>query len=147
MPLKGYPLQVDFTLARGDIDDNFTGTCGQNSFATSQLGLQPGFSMELNGQRSLSGCIQGNNGACVYTITLEEATPGNYYEGIYQYRLSIDGQGPSGGTSGSFYLAFTDQTRDVYKKSFFWRNRQTLTLDYNSDSPTIVKVQWSNTAI
>jgi UDP-2,3-diacylglucosamine pyrophosphatase LpxH len=144
VPKKGYPLQVNFTLGRGDIDDNFTGRCGQNSYATSPLGLQTGSSLKLNGSTSLQGCIQGNDSACVYTVTLEE---GSYEGGIYQYRLSIDGQGPSGFASGSFYLAFTDQTGDVYHKSFFWSKRQTLTLDYNSDSPTIVKVQWSNTAI
>jgi UDP-2,3-diacylglucosamine pyrophosphatase LpxH len=143
VPKKGYPLQVDFTLGRGDVDDNFTGRCGENSFATSPLGLRPGSSMKLNGSTSLQGCVQGNDRSCVYVISLEEGS----YEGIYRYRLSIDGQGPSGFGSGSFYLAFTDQTGDVYHKSFFWSKQQTLTLDYNSDSPTIVKVQWSNTAI
>jgi UDP-2,3-diacylglucosamine pyrophosphatase LpxH len=147
VPLKGYPLQVDFTLAPADTDPNFTGRCGENSSARSALGLQPGASMKLNGSTALNGCMQGNDRACIYGITLSEAAPGHYYLGIYRYRLSIDGQGPSGFSSGSFYLAFTDQTGDVYKKSFFWSKRQTLTLDYNSDSPTIVKVQWSNTAI
>ncbi len=144
VPLKGYPLQVDFTLGPGDIDPNFTGACGQNSFGTSALGLQPGCSMKLNGSTGLNGCIQGNDGACVYSINLEK---GSYIGGIYEYRLSIDGQGPKGFGSGSFYLAFTDQTGDVYRKSFFWSTRQTLTLDYNSESPTIVRAQWSNNAI
>lgn len=144
VPLKGYPLQADITLGPADIDPNFTGRCGQNSFATSALGLQPGRVMRLNGSEGLNGCIQGNDGACVYSIRLDK---GSYIGGIYTYRLSIDGQGPSGIASGWFYLAFTDQTGDLYRKSFYWSSRQTLTLDYNSESPTIVKAQWSNNAI
>jgi len=45
------------------------------------------------------------------------------------------------------YLAFTDRTGDTYRKSFFSSKRQTLTLDYNSDDPTIVRIQWSNKSI
>jgi UDP-2,3-diacylglucosamine pyrophosphatase LpxH len=143
VPKRGHPLEVHFTLTKADTSPNFTGKCGQNSFATSALGLQPGCSLELNGSTDLSGCIQANDGGCVYGVTLSKGS----YEGLYQYRLSIDGRGPKGLGSGSMYLAFTDQTGDVYKKSFFSSTRHTLTLDYNSDSPAIVKVQWSNTAI
>jgi hypothetical protein len=91
----------------------------------------------------LEGCIQANDGGCVYGVSLSSGS----FEGIYRYRLSIDGQGPSGLFSGSMYLAFTDRTGDVYRKSFFSHDRHTLTLDYNSRDPTIVRVQWSNTEI
>jgi UDP-2,3-diacylglucosamine hydrolase len=142
-PKKGYPLEVAFTLGRADITPGFTGTCGQNSDATSVLGLQPGRgSLELNGSTALQNCIQGNGGACVYSITLEE---GSYVGGIYSYRLFIDGQGPSG--AGTLFLAFTDQTGDVYHTYFYLSKRQTITKDYNSDAPAIIKVQWSNTYV
>ena len=144
MPAGGRPLQVEFTVTDADTSPNFTGSCGENSFATSSgLGLQVGNALVLNGSTALNGCIQANDGGCVYGITLASGS----FEGIYAYRLSIDGQGPSGLWSGSMYLAFTDRTGDTYRKSFFLSERQTLTLDYNSDDPTIVKIQWSNTAI
>lgn len=147
VPPHGYPLQIKFTLSPADIQ-TFSGRCGENSFATAALGLQPGGQVRLNGSTELQNCIRANNRACVYAISLIEAQRReDYFEGIYRYRLSIDGQGPSGFGSGSMYLAFTDRTGDVYKKSFFTSNRHTLTLDYNSDSPGIVKIQWSNTAI
>lgn len=146
VPLSGHPLQVLFTVSTADAaaaSPNFSGTCGQNSSAISVSGLQPGNALLLNNSTQLSGCIQANDGGCVYGITLELGL----FEGVYGYRLSIDGQGPSGIASGSMYLAFTDKTGDTYKKSFFASHRQTLTLDYNSQDPAITRIQWGNNAI
>jgi hypothetical protein len=144
VPAAGHPLQVDFTVTNADASPNFTGRCGENSSASaSGLGLQVGNALVLNGSTALNGCIRANAEACVYGITLSSGS----FEGIYGYRLSIDGRGPSGLGSGSMYLAFTDRTGDTYKMSFFLSKRQTLTKDYNSLDPTIVKIQWSNTSI
>ena len=144
VPAAGHPLQVDFTVTDADTSPDFTGRCGENSSAiASGLGLQVGNALVLNGSTALNGCIQANDGGCVYGISLSAGT----FEGIYGYRLSIDGQGPSGFWSGSMYLAFTDRTGDTYRKSFFSSKRQTLTLDYNSDDSTIVRIQWSNKSI
>jgi UDP-2,3-diacylglucosamine pyrophosphatase LpxH len=143
VPAGDHPLRVEFAVTSADASPNFSGRCGQNSFATSGLGLQVGSALVLNGSTVLNDCIQANDGGCVYGITLS----GGIFEGIYRYRLSIDGQGPSGLFSGSMYLAFTDRTGDVYRKSFFSSDRHVLTLDYNSRNPTIVRIQWSNTEI
>ena len=142
VPPKGHPLQAKFNLVAADVDASFSGVCGQNSFATSGIGLLPGATLKLNGATALQGCIQGNSGACVYSITLAE---GSFMGGVYQYRITIDGQGPKGLGSGSMYLRFTDRSGDVYTKSFYSSSRHTLTLDYNSDGPVIWKVEWSNT--
>jgi hypothetical protein len=142
VPKAGHPLEVEFTLLPADADPNFTGRCGQDSSAVSALGLQPGSPLKLNGSTDLHTCVQGVSGACVYSITL---TQGSYDAGLFAYRLSIDGQGPAG--AGTLYLAFTDQEGDVYHTYFWVRARQTITKDYNSKSPAIVRVQWSNSYV
>ena len=97
--------------------------------------------MRINGKTDLSGCIQANDGGCVYGISLRRS------EGIYRYTVTVDAQGPSGFFSGSMYLKFTDQTGDVYRLSVFRSDRDTHTVSYNSDKPAIVNIQWSNTFI
>src|SRR5688572_9520604 len=99
----------------------FTGNCGQNSSATSVTGLQNNQTVQLNGNTDLSSCIQANDGACVYGITLTGSP------GIYDYVLNVDAQGPSGFGSGSMYLAFTDETGDTYKLSIYSSTRSTHT--------------------
>jgi UDP-2,3-diacylglucosamine pyrophosphatase LpxH len=120
---------------------DFTAMSGENSSATSAAGLAPYERVRINGSTDLSSCIKANNGGCVYGISL------NTSSGMYGYTVTVDAQGPSGWLSGSMYLAFTDQTGDVYRLSIFRSDRTTHTVSYNSAKPAIVKIQWNNTSI
>jgi hypothetical protein len=117
---------------------DFASTCGENSSATSGSGLLPFGRVQINNSTDLSGCIKANDGGCVYGISLRRS------EGIYQYTVTVDAQGPSGILSGSMYLRFTDQTGDVYLLTIFSSDRKTHTVSYNSDKPAITKIEWSN---
>lgn len=119
----------------------FTGKCGENSSATSDKGLQPEEEVSLNGTTDLNTCIRGNDDACVYWINLTGSP------GIYDYVIHVDAQGPKGGTSGSFYLAFTDESKDTYYLSITSSHRSTHTVRFNSDQPAIQMIQWSNSPI
>jgi hypothetical protein len=119
----------------------FKGSCGNNSSATSDMGLQLNQQVDLNGNADLSSCVTANGEACVYGITLTGSP------GIYDYVVNVDAQGPSGFGSGSMYLAFTDETGDTYKLSVYSSTRSVHTVRYNSDKPAIFKIQWSNTSI
>lgn len=119
----------------------FEGQCGENSSAKSQYGLQVNQQVQLNGNSDLSSCVRANDGGCVYGITLTGSP------GIYDYVVNVDAQGPSGFGSGSMYLAFTDQSGDTYKLSIYSSYRSTHTVRYNSEAPSIMKFQWSNTSI
>src|SRR6266851_4660680 len=88
---------------------NFEGKAGENSSATSKAGLQVNQQVALNGNTDLSPSMVANDGGCVYGITLTGSP------GIYDYVVNVDAQGPKGFGSGSMYLAFTDETGDVYK--------------------------------
>lgn len=120
----------------------FTGSCGENSSASSGAGLQVNQQVELNGNTDLSSCVQANGGGCVYSVTLS-----NSPDPIYDYILNVDAQGPSGIFSGSMHLAFTDQTSDTYHLAVFSSERKMHTLQYNSKQPAIMSFQWSNTSI
>lgn len=119
----------------------FTGACGNNSSATSNQGLQNNSTVQLNGNTDLSGCITANGGACVYGITLTGSP------GTYDYVINVDAQGPSGFGSGSMYLYFTDETGDRYSLSIYSSTRSTHTVRYNSQKPSIFKIEWSNTSL
>jgi hypothetical protein len=95
----------------------FSGSCGNNSFATSDRGLQNNSAVQLNGNTDLSSCITANDGACVYGITLTGSP------GIYDYVLNVDAQGPSGFGSGSMYLYLTDGTGDRYSRSYLQQHK------------------------
>lgn len=119
---------------------DFSGNCGEASgsnpnSAQAASGMQPFQTATVNGS-PVSNCIVGNDGATVYGITLTTIA------GFYNYQIAVDGQGPSGAFSGSFYLAFTDQSGDTYYLSLFSSTREVHTVDYNSSLPNIVKIWW-----
>lgn len=141
VPSQGHPLFVQYEVSPSAMQGHFTGRCGQNSFATSVGGLQPGQRVVLNGSTDLSNCIVANNNAAVFSISL------NQVSGIYSYVVSVDAQGPEGVFSGSMYLYFTDQSGDRYLLTVFRHARAIHTVSYNSPAPAIVKIEWSNTAL
>lgn len=139
----GHPFFVRFTL--NDPTANFQGTCGEGGKGSpksvaSTAGLEPGGAVHINGKTDLSGCIQGNDGARVYGITLTRSS-GIY---VHQYVVNVDAQGPKGALSGSMYLAFRDREGDTYYLSIFDSARKGHTVGYNSKNPAIVKIWWCN---
>jgi len=141
VPTQGHPLFVRYEVTPAAMQGHFTGQCGQNSYATSAAGLQPGQSVVLNGSSDLSHCVVANNNAAVFGISL------NQISGVYSYQVTVDAQGPEGAFSGSMYLYFTDQTGDRYLLTVFRHARDKHTVSYNSAAPAIVKIEWSNTAL
>lgn len=139
VPPTGHPLFVRFKVISGAEDGAFTGRCGQDSYATSVAGLQPGQYARLNGATDLSNCIVANNEAKVFSIRLDKAS------GPEEYRLTVDAAGPEGLFSGSMHLYFTDQSGDRYWLSVFDHTRKSHTLGYNSSAPAIMKLEWSDT--
>lgn len=99
-------------------------------------GLQPGQSMEIDGNIDLSPYMKFNGGGQVYHISLQQSP------GIYDYVVLVDAEGPHGAFSGGGHLAFTDLTGDTYHLYIYSSRRQTHTVRYNSDDPGIVKVAW-----
>ena len=137
---EGKTAAEDLDVARQAVDSNvreFTGTCGQNGFVTSPIGLQVNERVSIDGNTDLHLCMQGNSNACVYGITLSIA-PGP----LYKFVLNIDAQGPYGITSGTMDLHFIDQTGDTYDLSIFDSHRKMHTVSFNSDQPAIVKIAW-----
>lgn len=122
---------------------NFQGDCGECKdrgkyfTATSTGGMQPGQSATVNGN-SPQNCVIANDDAKVFGIQLLSNA------GFYKWQVRVDAQGPSGPFSGSMYLAFRDKTNDVYYLSIFASRRESHTVSYNSGSPDIVAVYWSN---
>lgn len=117
----------------------FSGTCGENSSATGSL--ESNQTVQLNGNTELDSCIRGNDDACVFGITLTGSP------GVYDYVLNVDARGPKGIGSGCFYLAVTDESPDTYHLEICSSTRSTHTVRYNSKSPAIKKIQWSNHSI
>jgi hypothetical protein len=116
----------------------FEGACGENSAALSERGLQPNEVVKLNGNTDLSTCVRGNDGACVYGITLTGSP------GYYDYVVNVDAQGPRGFGSGWLHLHFTDQTGDRYALAIYSSKRSMHTVRYDSERPAIVKIEWNN---
>jgi hypothetical protein len=120
---------------------NFQGQCGEckNGYfsATSAGGMQPGQSATVNGS-SPQNCVIANDDAKVFGIQLLSNA------GFYKWQVRVDAQGPSGPFSGSMYLAFRDQTNDVYYLSIYASRRESHTVSFNSDQPNIVAIYWSD---
>ncbi len=118
---------------------NFNGNCGEAPGNTpncaTSTGMQPHQSATVNGG-PVSNCVIGNDGAKIFEISLTTTT------GIYQYQVTVDGQGPSGIGSGYFYLAFTDESGDTYYLKLYSSTREQHIVDFNSDKPNIIKIWW-----
>jgi hypothetical protein len=94
--------------------------------------------VSINGSIDLSNVIVGNSGARVFWIKLERSPiPGVFY------RLSIDGQGPSGLGSGSMYIYIEDEGGFTDSKWFWSSEHHTLTIDYNGTKAGIKRISWS----
>jgi UDP-2,3-diacylglucosamine pyrophosphatase LpxH len=141
VPLAGHPLFIRYEVTPGAMQGQFSGQCGQNSSAVSAAGLQVGQAATLNGSADLSRCMIANDNGAVFGIQLQKV------EGLYQYQINVDAQGPKGLFSGSMYLYFTDQSGDRYLLTVLDSNRKIHTLQYNSQAPAIMKIEWSNTYI
>lgn len=122
---------------------NFTGQCGECSDrgsyfkATAAGGMQVGQSATVNGN-SPQNCVVANDGGAVFGIELLANA------GFYSYQVRVDAQGPSGPFSGSMYLAFEDETHDVYYLSIYSSRRESHTVSFNSSSPNIIAIYWSD---
>lgn len=120
---------------------NFQGDCGECTSGYYQAactgGMQVNQSATVNGN-SPQNCVVANNGATVYQIELVPVA------GIYDFQVRVDAQGPSGPFSGSMYLAFRDQTGDTYYLSIYSSTREWHEVSYNSSSPAITNIYWSD---
>lgn len=124
---------------------NFTGDCGESTsgyFSATCIpafpdGMAPGQSATVNEQLP-QYCVIANDGAKVFSITLQAIA------GFYNYQVQVVAQGPSGIGSGSMYLAFKDMTDDVYYLSIFSSRKELHTVSYNSGSPNIQTIYWSD---
>ena len=120
---------------------NFQGDCGEctsgHYSAACTGGMQVNQSATVNGN-SPQNCVVANDGATVFTIELVPVA------GIYDYQVRVEAKGPSGPFSGSMYLAFKDQTGDVYYLSVYSSKREWHEVSYNSDKPAITKIFWSD---
>ncbi|WP_063041985.1 hypothetical protein [Nocardia grenadensis] len=123
---------------------DFHGPCGESKdkhnpkVVTSQSHLQRDQEVRLNGNSNLSTCIVGNNNAKVYGISLTESASSVYY----RYTIYVDAEGPHGFGSGSLYLAFKDETDDVYYLSIFRSDRMRHSVSFDSDAPAIKEIYW-----
>jgi len=128
------------------LNADFMGTCGEGRVrgvpmvVTSAEGLQINGQVNISGSKDLSTCLVGNNGACVYRISLKKVDGTR----IYDYELNVDAKGPEGFGSGSLYLAFTDDSGDTYRLSIYSSTRSMHKLAYNSERPVIKKIAWSD---
>lgn len=120
---------------------NFDGQCGECTSgyytATCAGGMQPNQSATVNGN-SPQNCVVANDGGTVFAIELQAVA------GLYNYQIRVDAQGPSGIGSGSMYLAFEDQTGDVYYLSIYSSSREWHEVSYNSSQANIVAIYWSD---
>lgn len=122
---------------------NFSGDCGECSDrgkyhkATAAGGMQVGQSATVNGN-SPQNCVVANDKGTVFGIELLANA------GFYSYQVRVDAQGPSGAFSGSMYLAFEDATHDVYYLSVYSSRRESHTVSFNSSSPNIIAIYWSD---
>ncbi len=141
IPSKADKQKMGFgnlTTAKLATDVDFSGTAGENSSATSKIGLEVNEAVRINGHTDLSSTMMANDGGRVYGIWLSSSA------GIWDYVLNVDAQGPKGFGSGNMYLSFEDETKDVYCLRIFDSSRKRHTLSYSSKKPTITKIRWNN---
>lgn len=127
-------------VAPSNAASNFTSVdCGLDQGQAEGPPLMPGAGLlAINGNTNLSSCIVGKDGASVTQIYVVNLPRFSYY----QYQVNVYGQGPSGTGSGYFDLYFTDQTGDTYKLKLFRSELAWHYVQYNSDAPGIVQVNW-----
>ena len=122
---------------------NFSGECGECSKRGSYYsvscsgGMQPGQSAAVNGGPP-QNCVIANDGGTVFGIALARIA------GFYSYQVRVDAQGPKGAGSGYMWLAFEDMTGDVYYLKIFSSTREGHEVSYNSSSPAIKTIYWSD---
>lgn len=120
---------------------NFVGDRGEKTSGyntvTCDTGMQIGQSALVNSGPP-EDSIVANDGAAVYEITLQEIA------GIYDYQIRVKAKGPKGAFSGSMYLAFEDMTGDIYYLSIYSSSLEWHEVSFNSHSPEIVKIFWSD---
>lgn len=114
--------------------------CGKtNGFASgSPLRHGSGY-LGINGRDDLSSCVVGNYGGKVYTIYNAKNI-----SGAYDYIIWVDAQGPSGALSGNIWLTFGDESGDHYRLKIFDSKRDWHYVQYNSDKPGIVSLNWND---
>jgi hypothetical protein len=120
---------------------DYQGGCGENSSAGLVNSVNIPYTVAINGNVDLSGCVIANDNGKVFGITVTGSP------GIYDYVVNVDAQGPEGIGSGYMYLAFTDETDDTYELKIYSSYRSVHTVRYNSQSPIIKQIQWSNAPI
>ena len=136
------PVPGPGTTASLAAGSNFSSSdCGSINGSASGPPLRPGEGMlAINGNTDLSGCVVGNsnaNASQIYVIRQQ-----NYK--TYEYLIWIFAQGPEGAGSGNMWLQFEDETRDHYKIKIHSSTPKWHFVQYNSKSPGITKVEWSD---
>ena len=103
--------------------------------------LYVGQTLTINGNSDLSDVIRFNDDGCVYSIRLIK----NLSLGDYNYEIEVKAHGPNGLSAVPGYLRFTDKTGDTYwLKIPNSDKKMILVVDYNSEDPRIIKVEWSD---
>ena len=117
--------------------------CGHESCAICKDGdaLYVGQTLKIKGNSDLSDTIRFNEDGCVYSIRLIK----NPSLGEYDYEIEVKAHGPNELGAGSGYLRFTDKTGDTYCLRIPNSDKKMIrVVDYNSEDPRIIKVEWSN---
>jgi len=121
--------------------DFSSNSCGQN-YGTAQgsAPLMPeGGWLAINGTTDLSQCVVGPDGASVSQVYVSNRAP---LSAKYGYCIWVYGQGPSGFDSGRSEVVFTDQGNSTYSLTLFSSSPAWHFVEYNSDSPGIVQMNW-----
>ncbi len=116
---------------------------GEDSFAISTDGITVNEVLTINGTADLSDIIRFNDGGYVKRVRLIN-NPSSFSLGGYKYEIEVIGSGPRGFSSGSGYLRFTDKSGDTYRLALHKSEERKHVVDYSSDKPDIVKIEWSN---
>lgn len=102
-------------------------------------GLNVNQEVVLEGVPALESFVHGSDKAKAFSIRMTVPSGS-----IYSYEIIVDGEGPEGILAGSWYLHFTDDSGDTYTLSLYDHTRKSHTLGFNSDSPRITKIRWSD---
>jgi hypothetical protein len=121
---------------------NFSSTtCDIVNGSASGAPLLPGTGLlAINGNADLSRCVVGNSNAKTFQVYLIRQQ--NFK--LYEYLLWIYAQGPEGAGSGNMWLRFEDETHDHYLLKVHSSTLKWHFLQYNSKSPGIIKLEWSD---